>query len=162
TALDDAALIAQAVRDVGVVLGATGAPAHASVVRWQRGVAQYVLGHGDRVRDATAIARSQRIALAGADYRGPGLNDLCADGGAAGAGWRGGRRGGRPRAAVPPAGAPPPRGGAGPRGPPRPPRRGGGGRPRPGGPPPMTRARRLRPTRRATSRPLRPPATSRS
>lgn len=80
TQLDDAALIAQAVRDVGVVLGATGAPSHASVVRWQRGVAQYGVGHRDRVRDATALARSQRIVLAGADYRGPGLNDLCADG----------------------------------------------------------------------------------
>ncbi|HEX4420366.1 MAG TPA: protoporphyrinogen oxidase [Kofleriaceae bacterium] len=82
TALDDAALIAQAVRDVAVVLGATGAPSHTSVVRWKRGVAQYTLGHQDRVRDAVAAARSQRIALAGADYRGPGLNDLCADGAA--------------------------------------------------------------------------------
>lgn len=79
TAMDDAALIAQAVRDVGVVLGAEGAPSHTSVVRWQRGVAQYGLGHRDRVRDATALARGQRIVLAGADYRGPGLNDLCAD-----------------------------------------------------------------------------------
>jgi len=78
-ALDDAALIAQAVRDVGVVLGATAAPVHTSVVRWKRGVAQYAVGHRDRVRDATAIARGQRIALAGADYRGPALNDLCAD-----------------------------------------------------------------------------------
>jgi oxygen-dependent protoporphyrinogen oxidase len=80
--LDDAALIAQAVRDVGVVLGATGSPSHTSVVRWQRGVAQYTVGHRDRVRDAVAMARSQRIVLAGADYRGPGLNDLCADGAA--------------------------------------------------------------------------------
>jgi len=82
TELDDAALIAQAVRDVGVMLGATAAPTHTSVVRWKRGVAQYTVGHHDRVRDATAIARGQRIALAGADYRGPGLNDLCADGAA--------------------------------------------------------------------------------
>lgn len=80
--LDDTALIAQAVRDVGVVLGIDARPTHASVVRWQRGVAQYRLGHRERVRDATAIARGQRIVLAGADYRGPGLNDLCADGAA--------------------------------------------------------------------------------
>jgi len=79
TKLDDAALIAQALRDVGVVLGVSAPPAHTSVVRWKRGVAQYGLGHRDRVRDAVAIARSQRIVLAGADYRGPGLNDLCAD-----------------------------------------------------------------------------------
>jgi protoporphyrinogen/coproporphyrinogen III oxidase len=82
TELDDAALIAQAVRDVGVVLGATAAPSHASVVRWTRGVAQYALGHRDRVRDAVAIARGHRVVLAGADYRGPGINDLCADGAA--------------------------------------------------------------------------------
>jgi len=80
TKLDDAALVAQAVRDVGVVLGATATPTHTSVVRWKRGVAQYTLGHRDRVRDAVALARSQRIVLAGADYRGPGINDLCADG----------------------------------------------------------------------------------
>ena len=80
TELDDDALIAQARRDVGVVLGATATPSHTSVVRWTRGVSQYGLGHRDRVRDATALARSQRIVLAGADYRGPGINDLCADG----------------------------------------------------------------------------------
>jgi len=77
--LDDAGLIAQARHDVGIVLGVDAAPTHASVVRWTRGVAQYDLGHRDRVRDAVALARSQRIALAGADYRGPGMNDLCAD-----------------------------------------------------------------------------------
>lgn len=79
TELDDAQLIAQARRDLGVVLGATATPSHTSVVRWARGVSQYGLGHRERVRDATALARSQRIVLAGADYRGPGINDLCAD-----------------------------------------------------------------------------------
>ncbi len=79
TELDDGALIAQAVRDVGVVLGASGAPTHASVVRWQRGVAQYALGHRDRVRAAVTAARTHRIALAGADYYGPGVNDICID-----------------------------------------------------------------------------------
>jgi len=48
-------------------------------VRWKRGVAQYRIGHKDRVREAVTVARSQRIALAGADYRGAGINDLCAD-----------------------------------------------------------------------------------
>jgi len=78
--LPDDALIAQARRDLATALAVTAEPTHASVVRWRRGVAQYGLGHRDRVRDATALARGQRIALAGADYRGPGLNDLCADG----------------------------------------------------------------------------------
>ncbi len=79
TALDDTALIAHATRDLGVVLGANGKPSHASVVRWNRGVAQYRVGHRDHVRAAVTAARSHRIALAGADYRGPGVNDLCVD-----------------------------------------------------------------------------------
>jgi oxygen-dependent protoporphyrinogen oxidase len=78
-ALDDATLIEHAKRDVGLVLGARGAPSHASVVRWRRGVAQYPVGHKDHVRAAVTAARTHRIALAGADYRGPGVNDLCAD-----------------------------------------------------------------------------------
>jgi len=77
--LDDAALIAQAVRDLGVVLGTRSTPTHTSIVRWPHGMAQYTLGHRDRVRDAVALARRHRIVLAGADYRGPGLNELCAD-----------------------------------------------------------------------------------
>jgi oxygen-dependent protoporphyrinogen oxidase len=77
--IDDATMIAHARRDVGLVLGATGKPTHASVVRWKRGVAQYRVGHRDHVRAAVTAARTRRIALAGADYRGPGVNDLCAD-----------------------------------------------------------------------------------
>jgi len=48
-------------------------------VRWRRGVAQYAVGHRDHVRAAVTAARSHHIVLAGADYRGPGVNDLCAD-----------------------------------------------------------------------------------
>ncbi len=77
--LDDGALIAQATRDAGVVVGAHGTPTHASVVRWPRGVAQYTIGHRDRVRAAVTAARTHKIALAGADYYGPGVNDLCVD-----------------------------------------------------------------------------------
>ncbi|HWO20465.1 MAG TPA: protoporphyrinogen oxidase [Kofleriaceae bacterium] len=77
--LDDAQLIAQAQRDVGRVLELSAAPVHTSVVRWRRGVAQYAVGHRDHVRAAVTAARTHRIVLAGADYRGPGVNDLCAD-----------------------------------------------------------------------------------
>jgi len=90
-AMSDAELIEQARRDVARALGATGAPSHTSVIRWERGVAQYRLGHRERVREATAIARGRRISLAGADYRGPGVNDICADAAtivADVAGWR--------------------------------------------------------------------------
>jgi len=79
-ALTDAELVAIARRDIERALGATAAPTHASVIRWPHGIAQYAVGHRDRVRAAVAVARRARIALAGADYRGPGVNDLCADG----------------------------------------------------------------------------------
>jgi len=77
--LDDATLVAHAIRDAGVVVGVTGTPTHTSVVRWTRGVAQYALGHRDHVRAAVTAARTHKIALAGADYYGPGVNDLCTD-----------------------------------------------------------------------------------
>jgi len=78
-ALPDAELIELALRDLRIVLGEDLEPLHASVVRWTEGLAQYPVGHRDRVRATVAAARSHRLALAGADYRGAGLNDLCAD-----------------------------------------------------------------------------------
>jgi oxygen-dependent protoporphyrinogen oxidase len=77
--LSDSQIIEHAIDDVSAVLGARGAPVHASVVRWTQGLAQYPVGHKDRVRAAVTTARSHRIVLAGADYRGPGVNDICAD-----------------------------------------------------------------------------------
>ncbi len=66
-------------RDLDLALGITAEPVHASVIAWERGIAQYRIGHKDHVRAATAVARAHRIVLAGSDYRGTGLNDLCAD-----------------------------------------------------------------------------------
>jgi oxygen-dependent protoporphyrinogen oxidase len=77
--LPDADLVELARRDAGHILGAELAPTHASVIRWDHGIAQYDVGHRDHVRAAVATGRSQRIVLAGADYRGAGINDLCAD-----------------------------------------------------------------------------------
>ncbi|MGE0868786.1 MAG: protoporphyrinogen oxidase [Kofleriaceae bacterium] len=77
--LDDATLIDQARRDLGVALGVTAVPIHRSVIRARRGIAQYRVGHRDLVRAAVSSARGHRIALAGADYRGPGINDVTAD-----------------------------------------------------------------------------------
>jgi oxygen-dependent protoporphyrinogen oxidase len=77
---DDATLIDHAKRDIARAFGtAPLVPTHASVVRWPKGLPRYPVGHRDRVREATAAARVHRIVLAGADYRGPALNDLCAD-----------------------------------------------------------------------------------
>jgi oxygen-dependent protoporphyrinogen oxidase len=77
--LPDADLIELALRDLQLVLHADVDPVHASVVRWDDGLAQYPVGHRARVRAVVAAGRSHRIALAGADYRGAGLNDICAD-----------------------------------------------------------------------------------
>ena len=80
TQLGDAELIDQACRDVARVLGGEPVvPSHASVIRWPHGLAQYAVGHRDRVREATAVARRAHVVLAGADYRGAGLNDLAKD-----------------------------------------------------------------------------------
>lgn len=77
--LDDGALLAQVRADLSTVLGITAEPSHTSIVRWPRGIAQYPVGHREVVRAAVTAARTHRIVLAGADYRGPGINDLCAD-----------------------------------------------------------------------------------
>lgn len=78
--LTDAQLVDAAINDIGKALDARlVAPSHTSVVRWARGIAQYHVGHRDLVRGAVAAGRAHRIALAGADYRGAGVNDLCAD-----------------------------------------------------------------------------------
>lgn len=79
TKFSDAELVDQARRDLEKALGAKASPTHASVVRWDHGLAQYPVGHRDQVRAAVAAGRSQRILLGGADYRGAGVNDLCAD-----------------------------------------------------------------------------------
>lgn len=77
--LPDADLIEQAIRDIAHVLHADVDPVHASVVRWEHALAQYPVGHRDRVREAVAAGRTHRVALAGADYRGSGVNDICTD-----------------------------------------------------------------------------------
>jgi oxygen-dependent protoporphyrinogen oxidase len=77
--LTDAALIDQATRDLGHAFGAPIERTHASVMRWPLGLPQYPVGHRDQVRAAVAASRLHRLALAGADYRGAGVNDLAAD-----------------------------------------------------------------------------------
>jgi len=82
TQLGDAELLEQARHDVARVLGGgdlEAPPTHASVIRWPHGLAQYAVGHRDRVREASAVARQSHLMLAGADYRGAGLNDLVRD-----------------------------------------------------------------------------------
>ena len=78
--LDDAQLIAQAIKDVGTSLGTHATPTFTRVRRNRAGIAQYPVGHRVRVDTAESLARRRRIVLAGADYHGVSLNDLCADG----------------------------------------------------------------------------------
>ncbi|HEY5949538.1 MAG TPA: protoporphyrinogen oxidase [Kofleriaceae bacterium] len=78
-ALPDSELIELARHDANILLDADIEPTHATVIKWQHGIAQYDVGHRDHVREAVSAGRSQRIALAGADYRGAGVNDICAD-----------------------------------------------------------------------------------
>jgi oxygen-dependent protoporphyrinogen oxidase len=77
--LPESDLISIARHDVGIALGISADPSHASAIRWEHGIAQYRVGHRDLVRAAAAVGRANRIVLAGADYRGTALNDLCGD-----------------------------------------------------------------------------------
>jgi oxygen-dependent protoporphyrinogen oxidase len=79
TALDDAALIAQARADVGAALGVRAAPVHTAVVRVPHGIAQYPVGHKDRVATLDSLAGQHRLVLAGADYHGVSINEVIAD-----------------------------------------------------------------------------------
>jgi oxygen-dependent protoporphyrinogen oxidase len=76
---DDATLLAQARSDLATALDLRAEPTHQSVVRWRQGIPRVTMGHADRVAAAQAVARRHRIVLAGADYRGVSVNDLCAD-----------------------------------------------------------------------------------
>lgn len=78
-ALSDEALIAAAREDLATTLGVTGEPVHQLATRWAEGIAPFRVGHRQRVLEVAAQLRAQRIALAGADYRGVGLNGVCQD-----------------------------------------------------------------------------------
>lgn len=78
-ALTDQELIAAATEDIATTLGVRAAPVHALATRWAEGIAPFRVGHRQRVLEASTLLRSQRIALAGADYRGVGLNGICQD-----------------------------------------------------------------------------------
>ena len=78
--LDDAALFGQARADLAQVLGIRAEPVHRSVVRWARGIAQYPVGHADRVAAWDREAHAARLVLTGSSYHGIAVNDCIADG----------------------------------------------------------------------------------
>lgn len=77
--LADAELIAHARADLERALGITAPPVHTAVTRWTAGIAQYPVGHKDRVATLDSLAGQHRLVLAGADYHGIGVNDVIAD-----------------------------------------------------------------------------------
>jgi oxygen-dependent protoporphyrinogen oxidase len=81
---DDAELLALARQEVGDLLGASGAPLIARVVRHSRAMPQYEVGHLERVAGLEARAAAlPGLFLAGAAYRGVGLADCVRSGEAA-------------------------------------------------------------------------------
>jgi protoporphyrinogen/coproporphyrinogen III oxidase len=77
--LSDDDLVAQARRDLGRALGLEAQPVHRHVVRWPRAIAQYTLGHLDRVARAEELADPLGVVLAGASYHGVAVNACTAD-----------------------------------------------------------------------------------
>ncbi len=79
-ALDDAALLAQAERDVAAVLGERALPVRRGVTRWRDGIAAMPVGHAAQLEAVRRAAAPHRLVLAGAGFHGVAVNDLCADG----------------------------------------------------------------------------------
>ena len=78
--LDDERLAGRAITDVGAIVGA-GQPEAWGVVRWERALPQYEVGHLDAItRVENELARLPAIAVAGAGYRGSGLSDCIRQG----------------------------------------------------------------------------------
>ncbi len=74
-AFDDEKLLAHVRASLARVLGANPAPDRVWIVRWERGISQYTVGHLDRVAKAEAAAEAVGIDLAGSPYRGVSVND---------------------------------------------------------------------------------------
>jgi len=84
--MPDAAIVALARKEAGVLLAAHGEPLLERLERWQGTMPQYHVGHLDRVaRIEAAVTRHPGLALAGAAYRGVGIPQVIASGQAAAA-----------------------------------------------------------------------------
>jgi oxygen-dependent protoporphyrinogen oxidase len=79
--LADDDLAARAHADLRDALGIAAAPVGSLVVRWERGLAQYSVGHLERIsRVEEALSRHPAVALPGSGYRGSGLPDCIRQG----------------------------------------------------------------------------------
>jgi oxygen-dependent protoporphyrinogen oxidase len=78
--LDDDALLALVLRELGTTMGVEGAPARHWIFRYPRGIPQYVAGHGRRLAEvARLLAAHPGIHLAGNSYRGISVNAVIAE-----------------------------------------------------------------------------------
>ena len=76
TTVADEELISRCSDEVSALVNSTARPRESSVTRWPLGLPQYSVGHLDRVRTIEqALSEHDRIAVAGAAYRGSGLPD---------------------------------------------------------------------------------------
>jgi oxygen-dependent protoporphyrinogen oxidase len=74
-ALDDNELTTLVRAALERVLGADPEPDRVWIVRWEKGISQYTVGHLDRVTAAEEAAGNVGIELAGSPYRGVSVND---------------------------------------------------------------------------------------
>jgi oxygen-dependent protoporphyrinogen oxidase len=82
--LDDDRLVERVHAELVAAMGLREAPKQASVARFDRGLAQYRVGHLDLVAGIeAALARLPAVTLAGASYRGVGVGACVRDGEAA-------------------------------------------------------------------------------
>ncbi|MFN2482770.1 MAG: protoporphyrinogen oxidase [Pyrinomonadaceae bacterium] len=80
-ALDEEAMVAAVREDLRALLGVTEPPLFAHVEKWPRSMAQYTVGHTDRVaRIRERLARFPSLRLAGNAYEGAGLPDCIRSG----------------------------------------------------------------------------------
>lgn len=76
-ALGDDELIERVVADLRAALGNVPSPIYTRVVRWPRAIAQYNVGHLDRMlRIEGAAAKLPGLVLAGTSYRGVGITEV--------------------------------------------------------------------------------------
>jgi oxygen-dependent protoporphyrinogen oxidase len=72
----DEVLVAQAREELRRILGLTAAPLHSSVSRWPRAMAQYTVGHAERLKEIESrVAGLPGLFLAGNAYTGIGIPD---------------------------------------------------------------------------------------
>jgi len=81
SAVDDSddELVARSGRDLRRILGIDTKPTHHHVARQRNAIAQYTVGHADRVARAERLAEPNGIVLAGAAYHGVSVNKCVAD-----------------------------------------------------------------------------------